>query len=74
MLFFQEYSFRVIVSDQVHEGTCQVTIILEDVNDNPPQINSYTFNDFVENSTDVVRVIQTVSSQFSVAYNIYTYV
>ena len=49
------------VFDQVDKGSASVTIYILDVNDNPPEISDYEFNDFFENNTDVVGVIKNVS-------------
>ena len=49
------------VFDQVDKGSASVTIYILDVNDNPPEISDYEFNDFFENNTDVVGIIKNVS-------------
>ena len=50
------------VFDQVDKGSASVTINILDVNDNPPEISDYEFNDFFENNTDVVGIIKNVST------------
>ena len=61
----QQYTFTVEVFDQVDKGSASVTINILDVNDNPPKISDYNFNDFLENNTDVIGVIKKVSRQMA---------
>lgn len=54
---------RVTVWDTNYSSSTTVTISVLDVNDNPPEVEDYDFDTFVENDASHVGIIQKVSNK-----------
>ena len=49
--------FEIEVSDSIFTSSTNVTINIVDVNDNPPVVQSYTFDNITENDLSVVNQV-----------------